>query len=134
MKSLTALIYRCCLFIIILFSSLFFVTNSKASAILINKTAYTDPNDSIKIGSYLIEIISSVNGYGYNIYKENKLRIHQPFVPAMQGNIGFTSKAAAEKVAQKVVEKLKNGEQLPTISINEMKVLGALPQTHNTQN
>ena len=66
------------------------------------------------------------NTFGYDIYSDGKLKIHQPSVPAMPGNKGFTTNAAAEKVAQLAIKKMKTGESLPTISPEELKKLKAI--------
>ena len=80
--------------------------------------------DSIKIGSYIIKLIPVADEFGYDIYHNKKLFIHQPTIPAIPGNNGFTTKDAAEKVARKVIEKMQKGESLPTVTIDEMKQLG----------
>ncbi len=122
-------------FTIILFTSIFLVNESIASPVFTHKPVYTKGNDSIKVGGYSIEIISSPGGgYGYNIYHEKKLRIHQPSVPAMQGSHGFTTKADAEKIARKVIEKMKNGEALPAITIEELKELNVINDKKNFSN
>ena len=114
---------------IILFTSISLVNVSNGCPVFTNKAAGTNQNDSVQVNEYLIKIISSPGGgYGYNIYKGKKLRIHQPSVPAMQGNHGFTTKADAEKIARKVIEKMKNGEALPTITIEELGQSGAIPK------
>lgn len=64
--------------------------------------------------------------WGYNIYVDGKLRIHQLTIPAMPGNEGFTSKKSAGKVAEKVTEKMRKGESLPTITVEELKTLKAI--------
>lgn len=64
--------------------------------------------------------------YGYDVYADGKLMIHQNSIPAMPGNNGFKTKAAAEKVALLVIQKIKNGEMPPTISIEELKKLKAV--------
>src|SRR3954451_7973660 len=66
--------------------------------------------------------------WGYDIYINGKLFIHQPSVPALPGNAGFTTKTAAEKIAKKVIEKIRKGENPPTISIDELKQLAAIPE------
>ncbi|MBS1747923.1 MAG: DUF4907 domain-containing protein [Bacteroidetes bacterium] len=66
------------------------------------------------------------NTWGYDIYKDTKLFVHQPNIPAMPGNKGFDSKQFAEKVAKKVIEKIKKGGGPPTITIDEMKQLGVI--------
>ena len=68
------------------------------------------------------------NTWGYDIYNSGKLFVHQPSIPAMPGNTGFATKAAAEKVAKKVIEKIGKGENPPTVSVDEMKQLEAIPK------
>jgi hypothetical protein len=85
--------------------------------------------EAVKAGNYIIKIIPAGNaGYGYDIYKGKTLVIHQPSVPALPGNSGFATKAAAEKVAGKVVEKMQKGESLPTLTIEELNQLGVIPK------
>jgi hypothetical protein len=85
--------------------------------------------EAVKAGNYNIKIIPAANaGYGYDIYKGKVMVIHQPSVPAIPGNNGFVTKAVAEKVAGKVVEKMQKGESLPTITIEELKQLGVIPK------
>lgn len=64
--------------------------------------------------------------YGYDIFSNTKLMIHQPSVPGLPGNSGFKTKAGAESVARLVVKKIKNGEMPPTVTIEEMKKLKAI--------
>jgi len=71
-------------------------------------------------------IPSKNNTWGYNIYVDGKLRIHQLTIPAMPGSEGFTSKKSAGKVAEKVTEKMRKGESLPTITVEELKTLKAI--------
>lgn len=74
------------------------------------------------------KIINSPNAtYGYDILSNNKLVIHQPSIPGMAGNNGFKTKTGAEKVARLVISKINKGEMPPTVSIEEMKKLNALP-------
>jgi hypothetical protein len=129
MKASTPLVHKYVCFTIILFTSIFITKGSAVyPSYTINKE-YLHQNDSLKIGKYLISIIRSPNnGYGYDIYAEEKLFIHQPTIPALPGNSGFATKAAAEKVARKVVEKIQKGESFPAITIEEMKQLGVIPQ------
>ena len=66
---------------------------------------------------------SESDGYGYDIYADGKLTVHQPVVPGTPGNKGFRTKADSEKVARLVVEKLKRGELPPTVSVEELRKL-----------
>jgi hypothetical protein len=61
--------------------------------------------------------------FGYDIYADGRIMIHQPSVPAFPGNEGFTTKAGAVKIAQLAMSKIKNGEMPPTVTIEEMKKL-----------
>lgn len=116
-----------CIFAFLFLASICVVNESSARVAMVAERVYT--GDSIKIDKYLIKIIPSDNGgYGYDIYVKKKLVIHQPTIPAMQGNTGFATKTAAEKVARKVVGKMQKGESLPTITIEEMKQLNAIPR------
>lgn len=70
------------------------------------------------------KIIPAINNtYGYDIYADGKLMIHQNSIPAMPGNEGFKTKASAEKVAQLVIQKIKKGEMPPTVSVEELNKL-----------
>jgi hypothetical protein len=61
--------------------------------------------------------------YGYDVFADGRLMIHQTSAPALPGNTGFKTKEDASKVALLVIEKIKKGEMPPTISTDEMKKL-----------
>jgi hypothetical protein len=85
---------------------------------------YPPQKDSIRVGAYVIKTIPVTHGFGYDIYVDNKLFIHQTSIPAVAGNNGFATKAEAENVAKKVIEKMQKGDALPTMSVTELKALG----------
>jgi hypothetical protein len=62
-------------------------------------------------------------GYGFDILIGEKILIHQPFIPAAQGNKSFASKSDATKTARLMLVKLKQHEMPPTISIAELDSL-----------
>ena len=68
-------------------------------------------------------------GWGYDILVDRKVFIHQDFIPAVQGKMGFDSEAKAELAARAVMGKLKKGEK-PFITVNELKALGCLPKAN----
>lgn len=68
------------------------------------------------------------NTWGYDIYADNKLIVHQPLIPGMPGREGFKTKEAAAKVAERVIEKMKKGEMPPVITEKEMRDLKVLQQ------
>ena len=61
------------------------------------------------------------NTYGYDIYTDGNLMIHQPSKPGMSGNRGFDTKDAASKMAALVISKIKKGEMPPTVTKEEME-------------
>ena len=70
--------------------------------------------------SHLI-ITAPENKYGYYILIDGQIYIEQKTIPAIEGHKGFSTKADAEKVALKVIEKIKQGELPPSISVEELK-------------
>ncbi|WP_439556353.1 DUF4907 domain-containing protein [Dyadobacter sp.] len=64
--------------------------------------------------------------FGYDVYADGKLLVHQPNVPALPGNRGFVTRESAEIVARLVLRKLRSGEKLPTVSIEEMRKLNVI--------
>ena len=63
------------------------------------------------------------NGFGYNIYDENRIIIRQPTIPGLPGNKGFCTKSDAIKIAQLVVYKIENYIIPPSISRKELDSL-----------
>src|SRR6187455_1133814 len=39
---------------------------------------------------------SILKGYGYDIYVDNSLKVHQPHIPAVSGNKGFSTEEKAK--------------------------------------
>lgn len=77
--------------------------------------------------NYTYTIIPSKNNtWGYDIFKSKKILIHQINIPGMPGNEGFKKKSYAKKVAQIVIDKLKNGEMPPSITKEELENLKVL--------
>ena len=70
------------------------------------------------------EIIDAPNHtYGYDVFADGKLLIHQTSIPALPGNEGCKTKADASKVAQLVINKINKGQMPPTVTIEEMQKL-----------
>jgi hypothetical protein len=64
--------------------------------------------------------------FGYDVLLNGKPLVHQPNIPGMPGNDGFTTKERAQKVADFVVKKIRKNEIPPTVTIedlNKMEVL-----------
>ena len=71
-------------------------------------------------------IQSKEKSWGYDIYLNGKLFIHQTTIPAMAGNNGFSSSITAERAARLVIEKIKKGEMPPSITVDELKKVKAI--------
>jgi hypothetical protein len=90
---------------------------TKHTATFPEASSYSNTNLNYKI----IDVCN--NTFCYDVFAEGRLMIHQTSMPAMNGNDGFKTKADAEKVALLVIDKIKNGEMPPTVSIDELKKL-----------
>ena len=91
------------------------------------KSGVNPQSEKEKNGTITYKVIRAAgNSYGYDIYMNGKLYIHQTNVPGMPGNVGFQSKEAAEKTAQLVKDKLSKGETRPTVTVAELKQLKAI--------
>jgi len=64
--------------------------------------------------------------YGYDVFGDGALMIHQTSIPELAGNEGFKTKQDAGKIALLVIEKIRKGKMPPTISVDEMKTLGVI--------
>lgn len=72
-------------------------------------------------------VIDAPNGtFGYDILSDGKLLIHQPNIPGLPGNEGCKTKTDAEKLAALVMDKIRKGEMPPTVSSEDLRVLGLL--------
>ena len=52
--------------------------------------------------------------------------MHQPNIPGLPGNEGFTTSERAQKVAEFVVEKIRNNGMTPSVSIEDLNKRGVL--------
>jgi hypothetical protein len=79
--------------------------------------------------AYKIEVRTfqeGTQGWGYDILLNGEPHIHQPHIPAVSGNQGFKSEAAARKAANLIVWKMKHNIMPPSISTEELDSLGVL--------
>ncbi|MFM2395410.1 MAG: hypothetical protein RLZZ546_3393 [Bacteroidota bacterium] len=61
--------------------------------------------------------------YGYSIFVDGSLTYHQPNIPAISGNKGFVKVDHAEAVAKLAIQKIKEGESPPTLSMEEINTI-----------
>lgn len=67
-----------------------------------------------------------LSGFGYNILIYDALYVHQPHIPAINGNRGFKTKEQATKAAEFVIYKIRNNVMPPSLSVEELDSLGTL--------
>lgn len=95
-------------------------TDSAKSSLIVK------PEVEIQIG-YSAETFQTPDmGYGYKIYENGKLFIHQPHIPAISGNKTFTSAEKAQTTADFVIYKLEKGISPPSVTKEELDSLGVL--------
>lgn len=104
-----------------------FVCNAGISAHAQKSEMISKKSTSQHADDFTWKIVSALNNtWGYDIYWNNKLTVHQLTIPALPGNQGFKTKEAAQKVAELVIKKIKKGEMPPTVVKEELKKLNAL--------
>lgn len=69
---------------------------------------------------------SLLQGYGYDIYIFKSRYVHQPHIPAINGNRGFDTKADARKTAEFIVYKIRNNIMPPSVTVQELDSLDIL--------
>lgn len=90
-----------------------FVVVATASALLARKGHF-----------YEVALYRSGNGWGYDIVGKERIHIHQPFMPAIEGEKPFPDKSSARKTARLVIRKMKN-RKIPSVTPEEIrKIVG----------
>jgi hypothetical protein len=75
----------------------------------------------------ITKIIPSVNNtFGYDIYVYGRPFVHQPNIPGLPGNEGFTTEERAQIVAEFVVKKIRNNHMPPTVTIEDLNTMDVL--------
>jgi hypothetical protein len=101
--------------------------NAQTNSVQSQAVPKSPGGETCKNASYSYTIIPSVNKtWGYDIYFQKRLFIHQPSIPGLPGNEGFKTKTDAKKTARLVIGKLKKGEMPPSVTIEEMKKIKVL--------
>jgi len=100
------------------------VSDSLREAMILQKKQLADQMAKAQIEYFIINVPE--NQFGYYIMIDGKMYIEQKSIPAVQGNNGFATKEDAEKIAKLAIEKIKQGEMPPTISVEELKEQGVI--------
>ncbi|MDB5211504.1 MAG: hypothetical protein JWQ30_2331 [Sediminibacterium sp.] len=80
------------------------------------KKEYREHAGEVKIS--LITFHTPV-GWGYDVYTNDSLYIHQEYIPAANGRKGFCSEAEANTIGRLVIAKMKYSK-FPVISLKEL--------------
>lgn len=92
-----------------------------------NAVAKESPYKDAKIDIKIFENKdANLTGYGYDILIFDALYVHQPHIPAINGNRGFKTQDQAHKAAEFVVYKIRNNIMPPSLSVEELDSLGTL--------
>ncbi len=65
-------------------------------------------------------------GWGYDIMVNGEIHIHQPNIPAVMGNNGFSSEEKARVAGEFVIQKIKNNILPPSVTPEELDSIGVL--------
>ena len=79
------------------------------------------PDDKLPLQ---LTAIQTSNGWGYEVYVDNKLYIKQENIPGVSGFQYFKTKEDALKIGNLIVEKMKHGKKFPAVSLEELKTAG----------
>lgn len=92
-----------------------------------NATPAESPYKDAKIDIKVFENKeANLTGFGYDILIFDALYVHQPHIPAINGNRGFKTKEQATKAAEFVIYKIRNNIMPPSLSVEELDSLGTL--------
>jgi hypothetical protein len=93
-------------------------------ALVLNIVACTESTNKSKTKLPVVAIAVPVkNGWGYEIYVDNKIYIKQNYIPAINGIHQFANKEHALTTANLVLAKMKEGKK-PFLTIDDLKKAG----------
>jgi hypothetical protein len=69
---------------------------------------------------YYVNVFESEGGWGYDILYNNKIMIHQPFIPTIDGQKPFHNIHDASETGRLVIKKLRKNKS-PALTIGELK-------------
>ena len=117
-------VFFAALFVLFIFAGLpgtsTFADETAGKEVKQQKNPYADAEITIKI------IPAANNTFGYDILLYGKLLVHQPNIPGLPGNEGFSTMERVKTVAVFVVKKIRNNEVPPTVTIEDLNNMGVL--------
>ncbi len=74
--------------------------------------------------AFEVRVFETAKGWGYQIEQGGKPFIHQPMIPGIGGEKGFANPEQARKAGDLVVEKIKNRQLPPSLTVEELRGIG----------
>jgi hypothetical protein len=65
--------------------------------------------------------VSEFGGYGYDIFVDGKVKLHQPHIPSVAGIVGFSSAEEAKKIAKLVIKQMEHNHFPPIVTKQDLK-------------
>ena len=78
------------------------------------------PDDKLSLA---LQTIETNEGWGYNIFVDDRLFIQQVFIPVLEGRHCFKTKEEAKRVGSIAINKLKHGK-MPAITREDLTQAG----------
>ncbi len=105
-------------------------SKEKESANELPKVTGYNPFEKSKISIEVFKVDSietnGSRGWGYDVMIDGKLYIHQPNIPAIMGNNGFSSEEKARIAGEFIVEKIRKNILPPSVTPEELDSIGVL--------
>ncbi len=92
--------------------------------VIVIQTKQRTSNNPYLNANTQVKTYEGETGWGYDIYVDGVLLIHQPNIPALPGNRGFTIEADAQRVAKLIVGKIKGNIMPPALTLEDLKAVG----------
>lgn len=103
----------------------FIIVTAVIISVLIFLFGKTNKEHSENQHKLSFKIFLKQSGWGYDIFADDKLFIHQELVPVLPTQKGFSKKEYAEKAALMVIHKLEQNH-LPTLAKDELSHICSL--------
>ncbi len=101
--------------------------SSCMDSIVASKIPESTPVSDSSSSHFSMQTFKNADGlgsYGFDIYQEGKMMIHQNSIPAIQGNKGFSTEEEAKVVGALMLYRISNGIMPPSITISDLDSLG----------
>jgi hypothetical protein len=89
------------------------------TAVLIFYTSTSCTTGNSKNSSVQLSVFPAGKGWGYQITRNNKVYIYQPYIPVIQGQRPFPTYVSAKNTAQKIINKLLSN-QIPAVTVQDL--------------